>query len=154
MTDYRYTVAERDARILQLHAEGCGRNAIARELGLSGSVVSRIVKANGLTFAPNGTETATRVRSANAQERRTTLAADLLEQIAGQLDALTRLDTPADDLAAERRARSLANLARATESTLRAIPPEPTDEHAEVRDLFASLHASINAAHQPTTPEE
>ncbi|WP_168714673.1 helix-turn-helix domain-containing protein [Streptomyces sp. A0592] len=73
------------AEIRRLHAEGHGRNEIARRLGRNGRVISNHCAAMGLTFDLTGIETATAHRTAQAKLRR----AELEEKRAILADALT-----------------------------------------------------------------
>lgn len=76
------------ARVLDLHAAGRSRNAIARELNLSGSTVSRIVAEAGRSFDRAETRAATVAAVDDARARRARLAADLLadaERLRAQL---------------------------------------------------------------------
>jgi hypothetical protein len=63
------------AAVKRLHAEGKARNVIAREIGRSGSTVSKIADALGLTFdRAETTAVATAARSADLASRRVHLA--------------------------------------------------------------------------------
>ncbi|NUV65658.1 hypothetical protein G6W57_00825 [Streptomyces sp. CAI-121] len=64
-------------RFRELHAEGLGRNAIAREMGKCGSVVSRTAEHLELTFDRSRIEAATAARLADLAERRSILAEQL-----------------------------------------------------------------------------
>ncbi|MFF9003656.1 hypothetical protein ACF1GW_38825 [Streptomyces achromogenes] len=61
-----------------LHAEGYGRNRIAREMGVPPVMVSRTAEHLGLTFDRSRIEAATKARLADLAERRALLAEDLL----------------------------------------------------------------------------
>ncbi|MGW2594762.1 hypothetical protein ACWCXC_31470 [Streptomyces sp. NPDC001515] len=61
-----------------LHAEGLGRNAIAREMGIAPAVVSRTAARLGLTFDRALMQAATAARLADLAERRSLLAEDLI----------------------------------------------------------------------------
>ncbi|MFS4103769.1 hypothetical protein [Streptomyces sp. PD-S100-1] len=63
--------------VRRLHAEGKGRNAIARELGIEASCISRTAAHLGLTFDRSKIEAATRARLADLAERRSLLAENL-----------------------------------------------------------------------------
>ena len=62
---------EQRQQILDLHAAGNTRNDIAREVGRSGSTVTKVVHDAGLTFDRTDTEAATKARRADLAERRT-----------------------------------------------------------------------------------
>ncbi|MFF1416558.1 helix-turn-helix domain-containing protein [Streptomyces sp. NPDC058280] len=73
------TDAERE-RVRQLHAEGKGRNQIAKELGRSGRTISEIASDLGISFARAGeVRAATEVRQADLASMRTELALKLTE---------------------------------------------------------------------------
>lgn len=83
------------ARVRALHAAGRTRNAIAREVGISGSTVSGIIRSSGESFDRTATVAATEARSADTAatraelaERRARLSAELLgdaERLRGML---------------------------------------------------------------------
>ncbi|MFI1371335.1 helix-turn-helix domain-containing protein [Streptomyces longwoodensis] len=76
------------AELQRLHAEGKGRNEIARALGRSLRGVSIHAGRLGLTFDRSMTEAATRARKADLEERRVILAEALqadAEQLTEQL---------------------------------------------------------------------
>lgn len=71
-------------RFRALHAEGLGRNAIAREMGIAQAVVSRTAKHLGLTFDRSQIQAATAARLADLAERRSILA----EKLTGDAEKL------------------------------------------------------------------
>lgn len=66
-------------RVLELHEQGLGRNAIARECGVSFSVVTRVVAQAGKTFDRTATAVAVEARKVDAAAKRTELQNRLLE---------------------------------------------------------------------------
>jgi hypothetical protein len=65
-------------QVRTLHAQGLGRNDIAREMGRSGQVISRLAAEMGLSFARAGeVAAATEVRRADLAARRILLAEQL-----------------------------------------------------------------------------
>lgn len=76
---------EERAEIRRLHAEGCGRNEIARQIGRGTRTVSVVAADLGLSFDRTRTEEATRARMADLAERRTILA----EALQGDAERLT-----------------------------------------------------------------
>ncbi|MEU0160215.1 hypothetical protein ABZ154_15575 [Streptomyces sp. NPDC006261] len=60
-----------------LHAEGKGRNVIAREMGIATGCVSRTAAHLGLTFDRTAIQAATAARLADLAERRSILAEEL-----------------------------------------------------------------------------
>lgn len=66
------------ARVRHLHAQGLGRNDIARAMDRSGQVISRLAAEQGLSFARAGeVAAATEVRRADLAARRLLLAEQL-----------------------------------------------------------------------------
>lgn len=65
-------------RILALARSGESRNAVAREVGVSTSTVSRVARTASLTFDRRRTEAATRARQVDLRAERAELEADLL----------------------------------------------------------------------------
>lgn len=81
-------------RVAELHAEGLNRNAIAREIGRSGSTVSKIAVELGLSFDRTAVKAATEARVADAKARRAALMNELLddaEKLRQQLFAPTTI---------------------------------------------------------------
>lgn len=87
--DYNRPVTDEErAEIRRLHAEGKGRNEIARTLGRSTRTISVQAARLGLSFDRTMTEEATRARKADLEERRVILAEALqsdAEQLTEQL---------------------------------------------------------------------
>lgn len=79
------------ARMKALAAEGVGRNAIAREVGVDGATVSKYAKRDGYHFDREQTAMAVRARQIDLQAIRTDLARKFL--LAAD-DALEALATP------------------------------------------------------------
>lgn len=73
------TSEDRFDELRRLHADGLGRNAIAREMGIAPVVVSRTAEHLGLTFDRSRIQAATEARLADLAERRSLLAEDLLD---------------------------------------------------------------------------
>ncbi|MDT9688184.1 hypothetical protein Q5762_07410 [Streptomyces sp. P9(2023)] len=65
---------EDEQRVRELHAQGLGRNEIARQIGRGQRTVSVIAARLNLSFDRTATEEATRARIADLAEKRTILA--------------------------------------------------------------------------------
>jgi hypothetical protein len=65
--------------VRDLHAQGLGRNAIARQIHRSGRTVSKLAAELGLSFDRSPTAIATEARVADGRARRAALAQALLE---------------------------------------------------------------------------
>lgn len=81
---------EMRASARELHSQGVGCNAIAKQLGFAASTISAWAKSEGLTFERAQTELAVRARSVDLADARTQLAqkmavaaSDLLDQLDG-----------------------------------------------------------------------
>lgn len=83
---------ETRSRVLNLYRAGSSRNAIAREIGISGSTVSSIVVADGGTFDRTQTALAIEARRIDMAVERAEIARMLL--VRGR-EALEAMDQPA-----------------------------------------------------------
>lgn len=128
-------------RVAELHEQGLGRNAIAKEMGVGGRIVSEVAKALGLTFDRSSTRVATAARVADSQERRAALAARILNTADKTLERLERL-RGGDVDSAMKQARALNDVARAVESTMRAVPVRSAEE-VESQTLLAGLAETL-----------
>ncbi|MFF5972228.1 helix-turn-helix domain-containing protein [Streptomyces sp. NPDC012769] len=132
---------EERTRIRELHAQGLGRNAIARELGRGTRTISVEAAAMNLVFDRAATEAATAARKADLAEKRAILAdalADdalrLTEQLwqptfvysFGGKDNVYEEHRVPEPPPADKRALMAAATAAAAQS-LRLVPPE-TDQ--------------------------
>ncbi|MER8233483.1 helix-turn-helix domain-containing protein [Streptomyces sp. NPDC094049] len=124
--------------VRELHAEGHGRNEIARRTGRGTRTVSVIAARLGLEFTTEGTEKATRHRMAQLAEKRAVLADALTDDalrlsaqlwepatvfnIGGKDNEYTEQAVP-EPPAADKRALMAAATAAAAQS-LRLVPPE------------------------------
>lgn len=129
------------ADICRLHAEGCGRNEIARRIGRSVRSVTLYAAKMGLSFDRTRTEEATRARKADLEERRTLLAEalqgdaeQLTEQmwqpakvfrIGGSSNSYTEHDV--DEPPADAKKDLMAAAGIAIAKSLQLVPPERED---------------------------
>ncbi|MFI8360725.1 helix-turn-helix domain-containing protein [Streptomyces sp. NPDC085612] len=135
------TDAERK-EMRRLHAEGHGRNEIARRLGRGTRTVSVQCAAMNLMFDNTATEAATAARNAQLAEKRSILADALVDDalrlteqlwqpakvfnIGGKDNTYTEKEVP-EPPAADKRALMTAATAAAAQS-LRLVPPETETE--------------------------
>lgn len=75
-------------RIREMHAAGQSCNAIARELGVAASTVSRHARAMGLTWGAERTAAATEAKQASNREKRAATIARLYARATTILDRL------------------------------------------------------------------
>ena len=126
----------------ELHAQGHGRNEIARRMGRSSRTISVYAAEMGLSFDRTATEEATRARKADLEEKRVILADALTDDalrlssqlwqpatvfnIGGKDNTYTEEHVP-EPPAADKRALMAAATAAAAQS-LRLVPPEADTE--------------------------
>lgn len=79
------------AAVVRLHSQGKGCNQIARELKIAAASVSKIARRAGLAFDRTATELATRARTIDLAEMRTTL---LRKMAVASSEMLDELDGP------------------------------------------------------------
>ncbi|MFH9823023.1 helix-turn-helix domain-containing protein [Streptomyces bobili] len=134
------TDAERQ-RIRELHAEGHGRNAIARAIGRSTRAISVQAAKMGLAFDRTMSEEATRARKADLEERRVLLAEALQDdaerlteqmwepakvfRIGGSANSYTERDV--DEPPSDAKKDLMAAAGIAIEKSLKLAPPERED---------------------------
>lgn len=75
-------------QVRELHAQGLGRNEIARRIGRAPRSVTVICNELGLTFDRSGTEVATKARAADLAEKRALLAEALTDDALRLTDAM------------------------------------------------------------------
>lgn len=82
---------EERERVRELHAQGKGRNDIAKALGRSGRTISTIAKDLGISFArASEVRAATEVRQADLADRRAALAQRLQDVAERELEKLNK----------------------------------------------------------------
>lgn len=124
------TSEQRD-RVLSLVRSGSGRNAIARETGLSTRQVSNVAASAGLKFDRQVPLAAAEALAADHQIRRTDLTDRLLNAAAAALD---RLDQPYEQVFV---------VGGREPATVRATVPAPTPR--DVRDLLGGAAQAAGA---------
>lgn len=143
----------------ELHAQGLGRNAIAREMGVAPVCVSRTAAHLGLSFDRSKIQAATQARLADLAERRSLLAEDLIgdaERLRQQIwephlywdwggkdhdydDKLADEPTPADK-------RALMGAAgMAIDRSLKLAPTEETSGLDNAKSMLGSLGEALTA---------
>lgn len=147
------------AAVVRLHGDGRGCNEIARELRIGSSSVSRIVRAAGLRFDRTATEIATRARTIDLADARTTLlqkmavaSSDMLDEIDGPYLVYSfggrdntyeehLLDSPPVEVR-----RSVITTAGLTvDRVARYLDSRPTDSVAEAESVLDQFMAAIDA---------
>ncbi|WP_203635194.1 helix-turn-helix domain-containing protein [Streptomyces sp. SID10815] len=145
----------------RLHAEGMGRNAIAREMGIQPSCISRTAAYLGLTFDRSKMRAATAARLADLEERRSLLAEDLVgdaEKLRAEVwqtrtywdwggkdhdyDERDHDTTPADKRAL------MSAAATAIDRSLKLAPAEVSSDVEGAKSMLGSLGAALSAFSQ------
>ncbi|MFF4672299.1 helix-turn-helix domain-containing protein [Streptomyces sp. NPDC001279] len=151
-------IDDKDRRkVRELHAAGKSRNEIARALKRSPSTVSKIATAQGLTFDRAAeVATATAVRKADLDARRTEMAATLHDVAEREIGRMTQPQlyfewggsmhtyaermqpepTPAD------RRTMMATAGAALDRSLKLVPPK-TDPGEQGRSVIGDLMAGL-----------
>ncbi|MFF9199972.1 helix-turn-helix domain-containing protein [Streptomyces sp. NPDC014779] len=152
---------EERARIRELHAQGYGRNAIARELGRGTRTISVEAAAMNLSFDRSQTEEATRARMADLAEKRSILADALTDdalRLSAQMweptvvfnfggkDNVYEEHPVAEPPPADKRALMAAATSAAAQS-LRLVPPADEDGSEQVGSLLTSLYDKLRDRH-------
>lgn len=78
--------------VARLHAQGLGRNAIARRLGCSPSTVTKAGALTGVVFDASAARVATQVAQETAKAKRARLALRVLDEAESALDAMAGAD--------------------------------------------------------------
>lgn len=123
------TQSERD-EIMRLHAEGHGRNEIARQIGRGTRTVSVVAAEMGLSFDRTHTAVATAARMTDARARRAALIDRYYEQAHKALDRLDREEHEITEV----------SLGKAVRYTTPELPPH------DVRALLLTSTAASSQA--------
>ncbi|MFE5996757.1 helix-turn-helix domain-containing protein [Streptomyces sp. NPDC056454] len=164
MAKPRPVTDEERETVRQLHAEGLGRNAIAKQLKRSGRTVSEIAGELGISFAARAGQVAaaTEVRQADLADRRAAFAIklqDIAEREAAKIsqpllywdwggkehDFDTHLapePTPADKRAL------MGTVATALDRSLKLVPPKDESGVEEGLALITQLMSGLTAVYQ------
>lgn len=138
-------------RFRELHAEGYGRNRLARELGFPPVKISRTAEYLDLTFDRSKVEAATKARLADLAERRALLAEDLLsdaEKLRAQMWEPTTVysfggkdntyeDHTFDEAPAAEKRALMSTAGMAIDRVLKLVPP--TEEQGGGADDAKSM---------------
>ncbi|WP_052961446.1 MULTISPECIES: winged helix-turn-helix domain-containing protein [unclassified Leucobacter] len=160
------------ARLRELHSRELSASAIARELGVSKSTISRWAKDEGLAFDRKRTADATAAKSIDLAAGRQRLAEKMLQRAEEALDSLGkpykvfsfggRDNTYAEHeltkppIEVQRNALTMAGIAFDKLSRVVERDPDVTGAESAVRALQAGLDAAAAALRTPPeeTPQE
>lgn len=146
-------------RFRELHADGYGRNRLARELGFPAVQISRTAEYLGLTFDRSRIQAATEARLADLAERRAILAEDFTEaaekclkqmwqpttvySFGGKDNTYEEHEFP-EAPAAEKRAL-MSTAATAVDRSLKLVPAEESSNLDSAKSMLGSLGEALSA---------
>ncbi|MGW0920094.1 hypothetical protein ACWD3J_13890 [Streptomyces sp. NPDC002755] len=146
----------------ELHASGLGRNAIALEMGITASVISRTAEHLGLTFDRSKIRAAAEARKADVEERRSVLAArflDIAEDSLSRVYAETTVfsfggksndynDHIFDEAPIAERVKLVTAAAIAVDKSMKLTPPGESSGLDAARSMLGSLGEALTAFSQ------
>lgn len=141
----------------ELHVQGLGRNAIAREMDVAPVMVSRTAEHLGLTFDRSRVEAATKARLADLAERRALLAEDLMsdaEKLRAQMWEPTTVysfggkdntyeEHEFDEAPAAEKRALMSTAATAIDRVLKLVPPEVGSDLDGAKSMLGSLGEAL-----------
>ncbi|SCD46260.1 MULTISPECIES: helix-turn-helix domain-containing protein [unclassified Streptomyces] len=164
MAKARPVTDEERETVRQLHAEGLGRNAIAKQLSRSGRTITEIAGELGISFAARAGQVAaaTEVRQADLADRRAAFATklqDIAEREAAKINQpllywdwggkehdfdthLAPEPTPADKRAL------MGTVATALDRSLKLVPPKDESGVEEGLALITQLMSGLAAVYK------
>lgn len=160
---------EERERIRVLHAQGLGRNEIARAIGRGTRTVSVQAARLGLTFDnAEMTEAATRVRKAALAARRMDLAEALQEDAERLTEQMwepakvysfggkdnTYEERPVDEPPADAKKALMGAAGMAIDRSLKLVPSEETAAEDEARSMLGQLMVGLKVAYDQAKQEE
>jgi hypothetical protein len=144
-------------KIRAMHAEGLGRNEIARRLSRSGRTITVVCADMGLSFDRTATEEATRARMADLAEKRSILAEALTDDalrlteqlwqpatvfnIGGKDNVYTDQEVPEPPADAKRALMGAAGMA--IDRSLRLVPPAADSGADDARSMLGKLFSGL-----------
>ncbi|UJV43818.1 helix-turn-helix domain-containing protein [Streptomyces sp. AMCC400023] len=166
--DMRTVSDDERAEIVRLHAQGLGRNEIARQVGRAQRTVSLICAEEGLVFDTSMTEDATRARVAQLAALRADTAVDL------HLDAMkltqqmwepavvfnfggkdnTYRDKAVDEPPALDKKALMTAAGIALEKSLKLVPPADEGGADDARSMLGQLMVGLKAAYDQANTTE
>jgi len=150
------TVAEQIAAdVAELHAQGHGRNEIARRLGVGETTVSRAAVIAGVRFDATATQAATKSRSVQLAEQRADLA-ELSAELATKAGRRLRIELDATilDPTTVRALGTTFGIAADKLAALSATVSDETSEHAAAEVWLEGLQLQIHAANKGLLPTD
>lgn len=142
-------VHPRAEMVVVLAQQGMGRNEISRRTGIPWASVTRIAKANGITFDTSQTEVALRARIAQLKQAQAGIALGLHEDIAVARMLLRTARTHRDYAFAS---KAIGDLTQAAQRMTPEITSQEADEEAKswllgLRNDMALARANFEVEH-------
>jgi hypothetical protein len=132
--------AKQRATILKLHADGLGRNQIARTTGLGAATVTKVIHEAGLSFDRTATKAAVEARRIDLADARTRLTERLYTRATSILDRLE-----ADTYTAVMR----ASFGEEKPQTLQFVPARDERDLAAALGVLATQAARLEQVGNP-----
>jgi hypothetical protein len=140
---------EKRERGIDLIRQGMGRNAVAREIGVSSQTVSALAKKAGLSFDRTATAQATEARKVDAKARRLALGNALLGDLEEVRLRILRAETPRELQAI---GQGLDALMRAYTNLAKVDGPEDPHGEERAKSMVGGLMNLISEAAQRIEP--
>lgn len=143
------------ADVAELHAQGHGRNDIARRLGVGETTVSRAAVIAGVRFDATATQAATKSRSVQLAEQRADLA-ELSAELATKAGRRLRIELDATilDPTTVRALGTTFGIAADKLAALSATVTDETSEHAAAEVWLEALTLQLEAAADGRIPAD
>lgn len=146
-------------RFRELHADGYGRNRIARELGFPPVQISRTAEVLGLSFDRSRIQQATEARLADLAERRSLLAEDLIadaEKLRQQMWESTTVysfggkdntyeEHEFDEAPAAEKRALMSTAGVAIDKSLKLVPAEESTNLESAKSMLGGLAEALAA---------
>lgn len=151
-----------------LHAEGKGRNVIAREMGIATGCVSRTAEHLGLTFDRTAIQAATAARLADLAERRSVIAVKFTDVAEDSLDRVYQPTTvyafggsqntyeehTFDEAPAAERRAYVSAAGVATDKSLKLAPAETGANIEAGKSMLGDIMTFLTAQAGDETPSD
>lgn len=138
--------AEQRDRIVALAARGMSRNAIVREVGVSGGTVRKYAEAAGYSFDRSKTKKATAAAKIDNAATRAAIVAKILAKLDAAVDAIDITGISQGPQATERVLRGLASASRSFADAAKASPLPQTDSNDAIRSMVGELITTMAAS--------
>lgn len=150
---------DRFGEFRELHEQGLGRNAIAREMGIAPVTASRTAEHLGLTFDRSKVRAAQMARLADLEERRSLLAVRFIDIAEDSLERIYKPTTVYsfggkdneynehhfEEAPSDIRQKLMTTAAIASDKSLKLAPPEAATGLDTAKSMLSSLGEALTA---------